>query len=63
MRTELRVLTPHEMPPCAKPSGSLATIADLDKRRRTSEAKLAACDAQRAATNEEIKRLKSLGAK
>lgn len=61
MRTELQVLTPSKKALPAGPSGSLATVAELDVRRRSSEAKLNQCIATVKFTNLEIDKLTELG--
>ncbi len=63
VKVETRILVPNKQPPCAAASGGLATVGQIDQRRRGSESKLAACAAKVEAMNSEIDRLKALGAK
>lgn len=63
MEVRTEVLTSTKQSPCEKASGRMASVREIDKRRRSSEAKLARCDAKVAATNAEIDRLRKLGAK
>src|SRR5690242_16638753 len=63
VRTELQVATPHKQTPCAKASGKMATVGDIDRRRRTSERKLAECAAKVDSTNTEIDRLRKVNVK
>lgn len=63
MRTELQVLTPSKKAIPADATGGLATVGQIDTRRRSSEAKLKMCIATVKLTNLEIDELQKLGTK